>query len=379
MRGLVNEIGPRPAGSSAELQALQWIQTRLSGKAYCFTRQHFPFASLPIFLPYYTSAGLAFLFAALSLHGFPWLALGMPVLVGGLPDLHNWLGWILPKRIESENLIVLPEDCSIMEVDIFFCAHVDTARAIPGGYSSRLLNPLRMQIFPVMQRMALILALFGLVSLVGFQLGPGIIAGVVAVSVLVGMTLVGLDLWEQMGTHGKHTVGANDNASGVGVLLVLAELLSENQSSSLKIGFLFTGAEEAGLWGASAFARSLADSGLRTPLVCVDMVGAGSDLRIMAGAKSLRTVKTNREINEWLERADPLAVRHTALRRSSDFEAFTRAGIPAGWIESSGTKQSWLAYHTQRDQMDQIDPKMLQRAVTLLYRVVQHMEQGKRR
>ncbi|MBE0699190.1 MAG: hypothetical protein IH586_19895, partial [Anaerolineaceae bacterium] len=78
VRGLVNEIGPRPAGSSAELQALQWIQTRLSRKTYCFTRQHFHFASPLMFLPYYTAAGLAFLFSALSLRGFPWLALGMP-------------------------------------------------------------------------------------------------------------------------------------------------------------------------------------------------------------------------------------------------------------------------------------------------------------
>jgi hypothetical protein len=107
------------------------------------------------------------------------------------------------------------------------------------------------------------------------------------------------------------------------------------------------------------------------------MVGAGSDLRIIDGVKSLHTVKTNPQINEWLERADPLAVRHTALRRSSDFEAFIRAGIPAGWIESSGTKQSWQAYHTLQDELALIDPRMLERAATLLFRVAQHLERGK--
>jgi hypothetical protein len=106
------------------------------------------------------------------------------------------------------------------------------------------------------------------------------------------------------------------------------------------------------------------------------MVGAGSDLRILDGAKSFGTVKTDPEINGWLERADPLAVRHSALRRSSDFEAFIREGIPAGWIEGSGTPASWRAYHTLHDQPGLLDREMLSRAAVLLARLVERMDRS---
>jgi hypothetical protein len=377
VRGLVSAIGPRPAGSAAEKQALDWIEGQLNQSGYSFIRQPFRFVRLPAFFPYYTAAGLAFLLAGLFLPGFPWLALIMPLLVTALPDMHAWVCARLPRNAASENLVILPEGCSLAQADLFFCAHIDTARLVSTGSGSGLLNPLRRQVFGVMQRTGLILALIGLVSLMGISFGRGVFAAVITVSGIVALVLIGLDVWVQLGGRGEYAPGANDNASGVGVLLALSQLLAHSSAEPLKVGFVFTAAEEAGLWGAHHFARSLVDTGQSPPVVCVDMVGAGQDLRIIDGAKTLRMVKTSAEINGWLERADPLAVHHTALRRSSDFEAFVRVGIPAGWVESSGTKQSWEAYHTQRDQLDQINVLMLERTATALYRLVERLRRDK--
>ena len=47
-----------------------------------------------------------------------------------------------------------------------------------------------------------------------------------------------------------------DNASGVGVLLELAQILIEHPLKNLDVHLLFTGAEEEGLIGASAFIKS---------------------------------------------------------------------------------------------------------------------------
>jgi Iap family predicted aminopeptidase len=67
------------------------------------------------------------------------------------------------------------------------------------------------------------------------------------------------------------------------------------------------------------------------------------------GTRSLRTLKTTARLNDLLERADPLARRHTALRRSGDFAPFLQAGVPATAIESNGTPAFWPSYHTRRD------------------------------
>jgi Zn-dependent M28 family amino/carboxypeptidase len=51
----------------------------------------------------------------------------------------------------------------------------------------------------------------------------------------------------------------------------------------VRLGFLFTGAEETGLHGAEAFAVSLSASAEAAPplLLSVDMVGSGSELRLV--------------------------------------------------------------------------------------------------
>jgi len=372
---LVNEIGARPAGSLAEMKALEWIREKLDGKYAC-TIDTFSFASLPVFFPYYSIAGFFFIISALLLPNFPWMALLAPGVAACLPDLNNWIGQRLPKRCVSHNLLALAPDCLPEQANLLFCAHVDTAPVLPSGYGARFFNPLRRQIFPVMQRTGWILAVLAGVSLIGIRYGAGVIAAAITITAIVALVLVSLDVWDQLGARSIYSAGAHDNASGVAVLLALAEQLDLDNLKHLKVGFLFTGAEEAGLWGARHAANSLAKAGCHPVVICVDMVGAGDSMRIMQGARWLRMVRTNQEINEWLGRSDHLAVAHTAVRRSSDFEAFIKKGIPAGWIESSGTQASWRAYHTQRDQLHLIDKETLGRASLMLSHLVDIMERN---
>lgn len=370
---LVEKFGPRPAGSQSEQDALQWVAEKLSEKYAC-SLETFSFAPQPAFLPYYSLVGIFFLVSALLLPDFPWLGIVSFGVVIALPDLSDWVTRRLPKRARSSNLWVTPKECEISELNLLLVAHIDTARVIPSGYGAALFDPLRRQVFPAMQRTAVILAFLALVSLLGIQLGPGVAAAAVTVTAVVALALTGLDIWDQRGAKDQFSAGANDNASGVGVLVALAEQLDLASFQHMKIGFLFTGAEEAGLWGAHSAARRLAETGARPVILCVDMVGAGETVRIVQGRRTIFRVSTNAEINAILERANPLAVAHWALRRSSDFEAFAKAGIPAAWVESSGTPESWRAYHTRRDQLDRINAEALDRAYTMLLRAVELME-----
>jgi Zn-dependent M28 family amino/carboxypeptidase len=191
--------------------------------------------------------------------------------------------------------------------------------------------------------------------------------------------LLALDLWQQLGERGRFTPGVSDNASGVAVLLALAELFGANPPEVLSVGYLFTAAEECGLYGAEAFARLLKQRGLRPNVVAVDMVGSGSRLRLVRESGPIFPVRSDTALNGWIERAEPEMQPLAFTRRSSDFAAFARNGIPAAWVESNGTPSFWRAYHTLQDGLALADAAMLGRSAAALTRLVLLLERDKSR
>ncbi|NMB89485.1 MAG: Zn-dependent exopeptidase M28 [Chloroflexi bacterium] len=235
------------------------------------------------------------------------------------------------------------------------------------------MQALRREVFPLLDRLSLILIAVGVASGLGLLAAPGLRAAGAALAALSAAGLAALDVYDQRGTRGRFTVGANDNASGVGVL---AALMQDLAGTGSQVGFLFTGAEETGLDGASAFAHRLAGEAGHPAVISVDMVGAGSALRVITGTRSLTRLHTDASLNRLLLRADPLAQPHLAVRRSGDFAPFLHAGIPASAIESNGTPQSWRAYHTGEDDLDLLDPLMLRHTLDVLNQAVRIFERS---
>jgi Peptidase family M28 len=130
------------------------------------------------------------------------------------------------------------------------------------------------------------------------------------------------------------TRAANDNGSGVGVTLMLAQYLAD------KPGVLVAalGAEErrhtgAG-WhlGSRRLTRSLTaeqKQGVRLAL-SIDMVGVGTTLNIRG-----LEVRPNRSARLLLAAARRLGIKASYLRDTgqSDHDDLTRGGVPAAWIE----------------------------------------------
>ena len=130
------------------------------------------------------------------------------------------------------------------------------------------------------------------------------------------------------------TRAANDNGSGVGVTVMLAQYLA-NEPGVLVAAL---GAEErrhtgAG-WhlGSRRLTRSLTDAqkqGVRLAL-SIDMVGYGSTLNIRGLESS-----PNRSARLLLAAARRLGIRASYLQDTgqSDHDDLTRGGVPAAWIE----------------------------------------------
>jgi hypothetical protein len=373
---LVEEIGPRPAGSAAEHGAFDWLeeQFRSAGlETHCFPVR---FQPDPAFFPYYSIPAAGFALVALTLATSGWTTLLLPLLILLLPEGTQWLqSKLLPYKEGSSNLLVLPAKTQPRELDVILCAHIDSARAVPAG--TDIWKKWRDRSMYTMMRAANLLIIPGLFQMMGIDIG-GILL-LVGQSLAWGMAglLLAQEVWEQASSRGRFSPGANDNASGVSLLAAAALTAAETPTGNLKAGFLFTGAEECGLHGARQFAGYMRENGLQTPVISVDMVGAGKSLRIITRCGTVRPVNTNIELNELIKRADPLAEFHSAPRRWGDFAPFIQAGIPASHIENGGTSRSWSTYHTPDDTLDVIEPEMMRHVSDVLAQLFWILEKSK--
>jgi len=93
----------------------------------------------------------------------------------------------------------------------------------------------------------------------------------------------------------KYSPGANDNASGVGVLLSLAETLKKQPLENVEVWFLFTGCEEAGMGGMQSFLQKHKNEIKQTYFLNVDNVGIG-DIKYITAEGMLKSYPANQEL-----------------------------------------------------------------------------------
>lgn len=133
--------------------------------------------------------------------------------------------------------------------------------------------------------------------------------------------------------------GANDNASGVAMLLALAQYYGENPPK-YDTYFLFTTAEEIGLLGSRYFIENPPfDLRKIKMLVNLDMVGTGDDgITVVNAKKHGRYFELLQKLNNG--RIAEIKARGEAC--NSDHCFFDQIGVPAVFIYTLGGKQ---AYH----------------------------------
>jgi aminopeptidase YwaD len=157
--------------------------------------------------------------------------------------------------------------------------------------------------------------------------------------------------------------GANDNASGVAIVLELARLSAHTEVGRQTL-FVAFGAEELGLFGSRHFAAGLVGSQIEalSAMMNLDMVGVGDRMIAVGDAKMT-------ELSRWfgLEVGQNVVV--NSQPGGSDHAPFARRGVRVLFL----TRPDDTNYHTARDTFDNIQPKLLELAGQIAELVLKHL------
>jgi aminopeptidase YwaD len=158
--------------------------------------------------------------------------------------------------------------------------------------------------------------------------------------------------YDHLGGMGNRTYfpGANDNASGVSVLLNLVKYYEKNPPG-IKTVFLFFAGEEAGLLGSKFFVenKSLDFEKIKF-LINLDLLGTGEEgIMVVNGAIHSKEYDLLNKINEKKKLVKEIKKRGKA--RNSDHYWFSEIGVPAFFIYTLGGPS---AYHDVHDVADKL-------------------------
>ena len=156
--------------------------------------------------------------------------------------------------------------------------------------------------------------------------------------------------YDHLGMMGRKAYfpGANDNASGVAMLLELAAYYARPENRpAYSVVFLLFGAEEAGLVGSRYFvAHPLVPLPRIKFLVNLDLLGTGEEGATVVNGKvyepAYQRLTALNDVHHYLPR---LTARGRAA--NSDHFPFSEAGVPAFFLYTRGGSQ---AYHDVHDQ-----------------------------
>ena len=190
----------------------------------------------------------------------------------------------------------------------------------------------------------------------------------------------------------RNSVGANDNASGVGVLLTLAERLAQPPWSNEMVSvfpftlrFIAFGSEETGLDGSWYYVDRLTDEELGAIKVMInfDSVGSGTSLYFRGPYDSELTGYVSEAVNSWLTgqvsetvNREGVSVSAMGMRegwnisRSSDEAVFRHRGVPTIYFFGNDTARA----NTRDDTIEFINPKLLGDAALLVLDLLASLE-----
>jgi len=311
---LAYEIGPRLAGTRGERQAAEYIKKQLEGYGYEVELQEFNFVDRA--LRTRIKAGL--LLAAFVLSLFLPPTYSLIIFIAAL-SLFYVLPRVMPKR-RSQNIIGILRPKK-PRGRVLVSAHYDSARCI---VSYQLNVFLKLVLFPAI----CIFAVFLLASL--FSVLPlswpivWIILALIFFPVGVGMFI--------STSSRRVSPGANDNASGVAVMLEVARVVAESPSD-VELTFVAFGAEEQGLEGSRAFVKRQKTTNGNVAVLNLDMLGAGKQPFVVEGNGLIRRARTSSRLNEALieccERVGLKPKLWWASLAGHDHIPFVRAKLPA--------------------------------------------------
>jgi hypothetical protein len=380
LREVVDTLAPleRSPCSPGERQAAVWLAERLRGVDGVETALEDE-PSWGIFQPTLTGLGvLGVLAATLVLRGrrASGATLAAATLAGIVDEAHNGpriLRRAVRRRRTTVNLVARAGDPSA-DGTLVVLAHHDapkTGRLFDQTLQRRLyeLAPRVIERFktpPPQWWLGLAGPLATYVGAVAGRRGgarAGLLLGVLGTAILA-------DMWRS-----PTVAGANDNLSGVAVLVALAELLAVDPVPGLRVLLVSCGAEETLQDGIRAFMRTHRDELTpgRTWFVNLDTVGSPHLVLLEAEGP----VRMERYAGPWLREllaacAEELGVelqRGFRARASTDSVIPSRAGHPTATLVSMTDWRAPANYHLLSDVPENLDYRTVADATRLVHAV----------
>jgi hypothetical protein len=368
IRKLAEGIGPRPSTGKGEREAAAYIEQQLEKFGYTVKVENF--RSVRSYSHTYILVFILAIAGFVAATAFDNGAVGLLLtgvaavaFFGEATSTIHLANALVPKG-KSQNVVGRLGARDLPRRRLILTAHYDTAR------SGLMWNPRLVGNF---RRIFLIqgLSMLALPVLVGVQaVTQESLFGYLAIPFVACIALALLLLLQREISY-QHVPGANDNASGVGVMLSIAEALGADAPSDTEVMVVATGCEEAGLVGMQKFIHAHKDDLERAWLINIDSVGAG-DVRYTTAEGMLLRHKAGKALTEMAEqvaklrdlnvsgapfRLANLDTQPILLRRLEAFSVIaTRDGVPVNW-------------HQDNDTYDAIDPD----AVDTAYRFVEAM------
>jgi acetylornithine deacetylase/succinyl-diaminopimelate desuccinylase-like protein len=279
-------------------------------------------------------------------------------------------------RGESRNVHARLAPTGPVAQRLLLVAHVDTHRT-PWAFTS----PTRLALFKASTSAGVAAFVLGTLAFATVALlDPGAARAWLLVLVPVYAWVLGLTLQPDATPH---TAGANDNASGVGVVLELADRFTRARLARTEVTVVVTGAEEVGSYGAQAYLAhhpEVRRDGTRA--ISVDNVagrGAGPCWTTVEGmvfplrpdpdlrARALALAARRPELGAY-ER--PYTTLHT------DATTFMAAGVPSisfVGLTPDGVIPDW---HTVGDVVERVDAGVLARTTDFVEALVRRVDAG---
>ena len=379
VRLLVETIGPRGSTTAQEQAASDYVSEQLARFGLHPATETFQSARsawLPaaLFWSFLLASGFVFLGGG-RLRAIVALILASIGLVSILLELTfhpNILRFILPSA-ESQNVFACIEPASDARGDVILAAHVDSHRT-PLVFSSPTWVRWFERLVPIGMAFAVaLIALFAVGIALPLPLLQLLALGPMAVA--LGMLILMLQA-----DFTPYSPGANDNASGIGVVLHHAELLAKSPLTNTRIWIVLTGCEEVGCYGADHFIRKHKQDLGNAAWITVDTVGSDHGSPVFLNQETFLTttrsdsqlLQTMREISQEHPQWGAREIRMKGAYTDSAIAA--KHGLRVLTIESHRPEGGLSHWHRPTDTAQHVSAACIEQTEALLKAFLQQVD-----
>jgi hypothetical protein len=361
----------RPAGSESEGKLKEYISNNLSNSGYEIQKELFSFPIIPRLYNAQLIESVLIILALIFIRSTPLFGFLLPLLFMILPVLMLEGIKLFPQKDTTENVIAIPRNVPLGDTKMLIVAHMDTAQTIPflSGIRGKIISYCQRTLFII----TFIIALQCVAVIAKITMTPAIVAGLNIFSITIALITTLYQLRITFFWHQEYSPGANDNASGVAVGLLIAETLSkQKKETNYPIAFLFTSAEEQGLCGATAFVMKHSDWTDKPVVLNLDSVAGGNKLGLVIRYGRLVPDYTSKSLNHIIKEIDHTLVKISHFHRCGDYLPFYRSGFQVTSLEAVWNGNTPPEYHTSKDTPENLNFEIFSQAYQVASKTVDH-------